>query len=104
MMGTIVAVLYLRMALVLPAVALNDRLTIGQAWQETSGQTGPIIVLALALASINMVVPMVISFAFGDLVWINFALMGLYQWFYFMLGISILSTLYGHIVQKREVY
>jgi hypothetical protein len=27
-----------------------------------------------------------------------------FQWFYFMLNISILSTLYGHIVQKREVY
>lgn len=102
--GTIVAVLYLRMALVLPAVALDDSLTIGQAWEKTSGHTGAIIGLALALAFINMVVPMVISLAFGELVWVNLAFMGLYQWFYFMLGISILSTLYGHIVQKREVY
>jgi len=102
--GTIVAVLYLRMALVLPAVALDDNLTIGQAWEATSGHTREIIGLALALAFINMVVPMVINLAFGESVWINLAFMGLYQWFYFMLGISILSTLYGHIVQKREVY
>ncbi|HIP24355.1 MAG TPA: hypothetical protein EYG79_12295 [Rhodobacteraceae bacterium] len=104
LVGTIVAVLYLRMALVLPAVALDDRLTIGQAWEQTSGHTGAIIGLALALAFVNMVVPMVINLAFGESVWINLAFMGLYQWFYFMLGISILSTLYGHIVQKREVY
>jgi len=102
--GTIVAVLYLRMALVLPAVALDERLTIGQAWRETSGHTGAIIGLALALAFINAVVPLVINLAFGELIWVNLALVGLYQWFYFMLGISILSTLYGHIVQKREVY
>jgi len=27
-----------------------------------------------------------------------------FQWFYFMLNISVLSTLYGHIIEKREVY
>lgn len=102
--GTIVAVLYLRMALILPAVALDQKLTMGQAWSATSGHTGAIIVLALALAFINAVVPLVINMAFGELVWINIALGGLFQWFYFMLSISILSTLYGHIIQKREVY
>jgi len=103
-LGTIVAVLYLRMALILPAVALDEGLTLGQAWEKTSGYTGAILVLALALAFINAVVPVVIDLVFGELVWINMALVGLYQWFYFMLGISILSTLYGVIVQKREVY
>ena len=103
-LGTIIAVLYLRMALILPAVALDESLTIGQAWAQTSGYTGAILSLALALAFINAVVPLVITLAFGELVWINMLLTGLYQWFYFMLGISILSTLYGVIVQKREVY
>ena len=102
--GLIVAVLYLRMALILPAVALDEGLTLGMAWEKTSGYTGAILVLALALAFINAVVPLVINLAFSELVWINMALVGLYQWFYFMLGISILSTLYGHIVQNREVF
>ncbi|MBL1434586.1 MAG: hypothetical protein COB08_000095 [Rhodobacteraceae bacterium] len=104
LVGTIVAVLYLRMALVLPAVALDDSLTIRQAWGDTSGHTWAIVGLALALAFINMVVPMVINLAFGEMFWVSLAAMGLYQWFYFMLSISILSTLYGHIVQKREVH
>lgn len=102
--GIVITVLYLRMALVLPAVALDERLTIGQAWVETSGYTGAIIVLALVLAFINTVVPMVINVAFAELIWLDLALSGLFQWFFFMLNISVLSTLYGHIVQKREVY
>ncbi len=102
--GIIVLVLYLRMALILPAVALDEELTIGQAWEQTSGHTGAILGLALAMAFINAVVPMVISLAFAELVWVNLVLVGLYHWFYFMLNISVLSTLYGHIVQKREVY
>ncbi len=104
LMGVILAVIYLRMALVLPAVALGGQLTIGQAWTQTSGYTGAIFVLALALAFINAVVPIVITLVLGELVWINMAAVVLYQWFYFMLSISVLSTLYGHIVQKREVY
>ena len=103
-MGVILAVLYLRMALILPAVALGEGLTLGQAWKATSGYTGTILVMAVVLAIVNAIVPMVIGMAFGELVWINLALTALYQWFYFMFGISILSTLYGHIVQKREVY
>ncbi|NOR63858.1 MAG: hypothetical protein GQ535_15385 [Rhodobacteraceae bacterium] len=102
--GIVVLVLYMRMALILPAVALDEELTIGQAWSQTSGYTGAILGLALAMAFINAVVPMVISLAFAELVWVNLVLLGLYQWFYFMLNISVLSTLYGHIVQKREVY
>lgn len=104
LVGTIVVVLYLRMALVLPAVALDEGLTIGQAWTLTSGHTAAIVTLALILAFINSVVPVVISVAMGGLPLMNAALSGLYQWFYFMLSISVLSTLYGHIVQKREVY
>jgi len=104
LIGLIVFVVYLRMALILPAVALDERLTIGQAWGETSGFTGAIIVLALALSFISAVVPMVITFAFGSMPWVDTVLSGLFQWFYFMLNISVLSTLYGHIVQKREVY
>jgi len=103
-LGLIILVLYLRMALILPAVALDEKLTIGQAWEQTSGHTAAIFVLALAMAFINAVVPTVINLAFQNMVWANLVIIGLYQWFYFMLNISVLSTLYGYIVQKREVY
>ena len=102
--GTIALMLYLRMALVLPAVALEGQLNIRQAWTTTSGHAAAIVVVALILALINVVVPPMINLVTAALPLMNSALNGLYQWFYFMLNISVLSTLYGHIVQNREVY
>ena len=104
--GLVVAVLYLRMALILPAIALNEDMKIGEAWEATSGYTSAIFVLALVLAFINVVVSIVIEMALSGAVddWFYLAVSSLYQWFFFMLNISVLSTLYGHIVQKREIY
>lgn len=100
----VMLVLYLRMALVLPSLALGAGLTIGQAWEKSTGYTGAILGLAVLLALINGVVPLLISLLFGQLVWIEMALNGAFLWFYFMLNISVLSTLYGYIVQQREVH
>jgi len=106
LVGILIAVLYLRLALVLPALALGERLKMGQAWEISARYTGAIIVLAMMLAFINVVVPMGLSLASWFFLpgWLYVTLTLAYDWFYFMLNISILSTLYGHIVQKREVY
>lgn len=105
-LGLIVAVIYLRMALTLPAIALDEGMTIGKAWEATSGYTPAIFVLALVLAFINVVVSLGLEMALGgaESDWFYMAVSGLYQWFFFMLNISVLSTLYGYIVQKREIF
>jgi hypothetical protein len=56
------------------------------------------------LAVMVVAVPLIIGLAFAAFPIVSAALSGLFQWFYFMLNISVLSTLYGHIIQKREVY
>ena len=108
--GIVATILYLRFALILPAVALEGSLTIGDSWSETKQYFGAIAMLAVLLTILNGAVMLV----FGTLlsavsasnagVIIVTLLSVVFQWFYFMLNISILSTLYGHIVQKREVY
>lgn len=104
--GIIVTVFYLRMALILPAVALEEGLTIGKAWEASKGYSGAIAGAAVMLTILNIVVGFIFEFllAFGlpELLVSVFDLA--FNWFYFMLNISILSTLYGHIVQKREIY
>ncbi len=108
--GLLASLVYLRLALILPAVALDESLTIGGSWAESKPYTGAIIVLAFVLALVNGGITL-----FSNIVLISAqgsAALSLivslatlaFQWFYFMLNISILSTLYGHIVQKREVY
>lgn len=105
-LGVAVTVLYLRLALILPAVALDEGLTIGGAWEASAGYTGAIVVTALVLTFLNIIVGTVLEMASGTVLpeWLYYVLSGGFNWFYFMLNISILSTLYGHIVQKREVY
>ena len=104
--GLIVTVLYLRMALILPAVALEEGLSLGKAWEASKGYTSAIAGAAVMLTILNMVAGFVLGFLpdIGIPGLLVSALELAYNWFYFMLNISILSTLYGHIVQKREVY
>ena len=102
----VVSVLYLRMALILPAVALDEGLSLSQAWAASSGFSGAILVLALALAFLNVSVSMLLELVLVPVLpqLLSSGISLAFEWFYFMLNISILSTLYGHIVQKREVY
>jgi len=108
--GLLASLIYLRMALILPAVALDERLTLSESWNQTKGYSGSILIIAAILALLNsggaIVFGMVVISAHNAPLVLLLAGMAyfLFQWFYFMLNISILSTLYGHIVQKREVY
>ncbi len=108
--GLLSSLIYLRLALILPAVALDESLTLGDSWSETKHFNGAILTIAVLLSLLNggmtMVFGMVMFSVQGSsaLILIISLLNLVYQWFYFMLNISILSTLYGHIVQKREVY
>ncbi|MBL4806610.1 MAG: hypothetical protein JKY31_04885 [Rhodobacteraceae bacterium] len=124
--GGFVQVLMFRMALLLPAVAIDGRLTLPDALQKTRGFIGPILVLAIINILFNLGGGYLIDMAFGVPTFeavianngftygaqgtqveggIMHALVSaVFQWFVFMLSISILTTLYGHIVEKREIY
>jgi len=108
--GLVSSIIYLRLALILPAVALDESLTLGESWSETKPFAGSIIILAILLSVLNggatyvFEVARLSVFGSGALLLIVTLVTLAFQWFYFMLNISILSTLYGHIVQKREVH
>ena len=108
--GLLSSLIYLRLALILPAVALDSSLTLGDSWGETKSFTGSIIVVAILLSVLNGGATIVFDVARQSVLGNGGLLLAIvlitvaFQWFYFMLNISILSTLYGHIVQKREVY
>lgn len=108
--GLLSSIISLRLALILPATALDESLTLGDSWNETTPFTGAIITIAILLSLLNGGMTMVFGMAVfsvkgsAALTLIVTLLNLVFQWFYFMLNISILSTLYGHIVQKREVY
>jgi hypothetical protein len=108
--GMLVTVIYLRLALALPAIALDKKLSFAASWQSTKPYFGAIVNVSFILSLFNAVVMLVYGAALDAVagsagVRMVVVVLGLgFQWFYFMLNISILSTLYGHIIEKREVY
>lgn len=92
-----------RLIPILPSAAVGPRLTIGETWNATSAATWSFIVLA--------VITFLVSFVLmGITVWLMRVAMPLgilwyiaTQWISVLFGISILTTIYGHFVQKREL-
>lgn len=100
--GTILTHAWLRSALILPAVAVGEDLTLREAWAVSAPASRVILGVALILVGLNMLAGLVqqalvppglagvaVSLAIG--------------WITLMVGTSILTTLYGHLVQNRPL-
>lgn len=97
-------VLFYRLAIMLPAVAIEERLTIRQALAATRGAAGTLFVLALTTVSLQLffeycgILLTKAGFTIlGDILSIVLALL------LPVLNLSILTTLYGYYVEGREV-
>lgn len=95
-----------RLGLVLPARAVGQRLTFGEAWAATKGQSGTILALAVisAIAAVVINIPaMILAFIPG----IGGILSAIWQlgtgWVTLVVGVSILTTLYGVYIEKRSI-
>lgn len=98
-----IIVISYRLSVVLPAAALEENLGIGGAWERTRGTTGTILVLAIisAIAYYIISLPVLYIFTQGSVpsyIWTFFS-----QWIALMVGVSILTTLYGHYVEERPL-
>jgi len=124
LVGLLITTLFYRLALILPAVALGKKLTFGQAFELTRGFLGPIIGLVVATVIFRYLADFLIDMMFGlplgtQIIEVKetgisisqtIPFLPLYllvtfavQWFIFMVNFSILTTLYGYIVEKREI-
>ena len=98
------AVIGLRLSSVLPGVALEPGMPLFKGWEATRGQTGTILILAVILVAFSIGLQYLASLAFTDpfslpAIVVN----GIVQWFVGMVGVSILTTLYGHFVEGRPL-
>lgn len=100
----VVAIGY-RLATILPGAAIDRPVPLHQAWDATRGATGSILMLALisTIASFLIQAPVAVLHAlpFGlvpALIWSAIA-----GWVSTMVGVSILTTLYGYYVEGRVI-
>lgn len=94
-----------RLAPMFPAAAIGRALGLREAWQATSGANGTILVLALisALASVIVDLPAFLLQGLPGGAIIAFLWTAVTSWFKLLIGVSILTTLYGVYVEKRAI-
>lgn len=99
----VVLIIGYRLALILPGSSVDKRMGLGDAWDATRGATGDIVVLALVSAIGAAVLGLPSSFLIGPLQIVGMVWSVVAQWITLLVGISILTTLYGHYVEKRPI-
>ncbi|QFU10183.1 hypothetical protein PARPLA_00252 [Rhodobacteraceae bacterium THAF1] len=94
-----------RVSAILPAVAVDRPISLRESWAQTK-QATPAIVVAFLMAGVTMAVASMMVLAVfltaGKLAYLaipNF----LIQWFSTVLGLSLITTIYGHYIEGREL-
>lgn len=99
----VAAVLSLRLSTILPGIALGTKISLKRVWDSTRGANltcfGLIVLTTFTLSAAAVLTAIVSAISpvtdlIGSLI---------YDWFATMLSVSILTTLFGHYVQKRPL-
>ena len=97
----LIAPIFFRFAAILPSAALGERLTWGAAWRATKGSTGALMLVSLVLwVGLIWVSEHATNLISGNLFLLTLWVIP-FRWVFLMINVSILTTLYGHYVEKR---
>jgi hypothetical protein len=97
------AYLFFRLGIMLPAAALGEKLTLGETWDVTKGRSSIILVLALIVVGASVIIQLPSWFNDNPSSIINVVYSLVVNWFATIIGISVLTTLYGHFVENRPI-
>lgn len=97
-----VVVVFYRLSVILPAAALGERISLTEAWSKTAGSSGTIVLLAVISVVAAVVIDLPLRVLSGVPL-LALAWAAATAWLKMMVGFSILTTLYGHFVEKRPL-
>lgn len=101
----VIAIIFYRLAPLLPGAAIGQRPSIGEAWAATDGSTGTMILLAIITTIgaivIDLPINILVHLPEGWL-WVTIWLL-MTGWVKVMVGASVLTTIYGYYVEKRTI-
>lgn len=102
LLGAVLSAIIFRMSMPLPAVSIGEQMTFGEGFEVTRGSFLPIVVLAFLISMLSAIPQFLIETPLAPIV-TSAAYMIASQWLIAMLGISVLTTLYGYFVERREL-
>lgn len=98
-----VLVIGFRLTADLPGAALGADVPFLAGWRATQGKNGEIAAMAVILIVLALAVEILGTMVFGMIPVVNL-LWGLaIGWVQMMVGVSVLTTLYGHYIEKRAL-
>jgi len=97
------AYLFFRLGVMLPAAAMGERLALSKAWDATKGESATILTLAMIVVGGSVIIQLPSWFNEDPSSIINLVYSLVVNWFATIIGISVLTTLYGHFVEKRSI-
>lgn len=102
-LGTILTTLSIRFGLILPAGALDRPMTLRESWTATAPVSMAIMTAVLILVVLNVAASAVLGLLLGGTVLYGIANDLLVNWVSLMVGLSILTTIYGHVIEGRPI-
>ncbi len=96
-------VLFYRLSVVLPAVAIGRPMSFGDAWRATEGSTGAILLLVVIMAIVQLGLQVVFGVAISILPILGIAVQVIVTLIFSLINVSILTTLYGHYIEGRAL-
>ena len=95
--------LFLRCSTMLPGAALQGGVPVTLGWKATKGASGTFIALAVMLVVAQIVLAMIGAAVTTALPIAALPMAVLTQWPVQMVGLSVLTTLYGHYIEHRAL-
>lgn len=98
-----ILVIGFRMTADLPAMALGTSSEFLSGWRATQGHTADIAIMGAILVALALVIELAGAFLFSMLGPVALAWQLVIGWVQMMVGVSVLTTLYGHYIEKRDL-
>ena len=99
----VVGAVAMRLSTVLPGIALEPGHPLTQGWTATRGHMGDFLLLSLICGALVTAVQTLGAALLSGVPLIYLAFIFLFQWAVTLVGISVVTTLYGHYIEKRAL-
>jgi hypothetical protein len=102
-MNAVILLMFYRLSPILPAAALGQDLSFAAAWDSTRGASGAFLVLGVITAAFTIGASYLGERLLGGAPILLMAWQFVTTWVTVMVGVSILTTIFGHYVEKRAL-